>query len=101
MGGGGGGGGGRRNQAGSNLRKPRWDLSKLEPFKKEFYVPHPAVAERPYYQVEEWRKAKEITLKGKNIPEPVMSFEEAGSVPVLKLFVLVKTTALAGFRTTS
>lgn len=52
MGGGGGGGGrggdrgGRRNQAGSNLRKPRWDISRLEPFKKDFYVPQPSVANR-------------------------------------------------------
>lgn len=77
-GGGGGGGGGRRGQAGSSLRKPRWDLSRLEPFKKEFYVPHPSVTQRPYYEVEEWRTSKEITLKGKSIPDPVFTFEEAG-----------------------
>ncbi|XP_066246779.1 uncharacterized protein [Euwallacea similis] len=76
--GGGGGGGSRRSQAGSNLRKPRWDISRLETFKKDFYVPHPAVSERPFYEVDEWRKAKEITLKGKNIPDPVFTFEEAG-----------------------
>ncbi|KAL1501305.1 hypothetical protein ABEB36_006650 [Hypothenemus hampei] len=72
------GGGGRRGQAGNNLRKPRWDFSRLEPFKKEFYVPHQAVSDRPYYQIEEWRKNKEITLKGKSIPDPVLNFEEAG-----------------------
>lgn len=32
--------------AGSRLRKPKWDLSKLEPFKKDFYVPHPDVENR-------------------------------------------------------
>ncbi|XP_049819775.1 probable ATP-dependent RNA helicase DDX17 isoform X2 [Aethina tumida] len=72
------GGGGRRNAAGANLRKPRWDLSRLEPFKKDFYIPHPAVQNRPIYEVDEWRKCKEISLKGKGIPEPVLSFEEAG-----------------------
>ncbi|XP_076263385.1 uncharacterized protein LOC143198188 isoform X1 [Rhynchophorus ferrugineus] len=71
-------GGGRRNQAGASLRKPRWDLSRLEPFKKDFYVPHEAVSNRLYYQVDDWRKSKEITLKGKNVPDPVLSFEEAG-----------------------
>lgn len=71
-------GGGRRSQAGANLRKPRWDLSRLEPFKKDFYVPHAAVSNRSYYQVDDWRKSKEITLKGKNVPDPVLSFEEAG-----------------------
>ncbi|CAH1130000.1 unnamed protein product [Ceutorhynchus assimilis] len=71
-------GGSRRGQAGANLRRPRWDLSRLEPFKKDFYVPHPSVSDRSYYEVEEWRKSKEITLKGKNVPAPVLSFEEAG-----------------------
>ncbi|CAH0546283.1 unnamed protein product [Brassicogethes aeneus] len=72
------GGGGRRNAAGANLRKPRWDMSRLEPFKKDFYVPHPGVINRPLYEIDEWRKSKEITLKGKSIPEPVLNFEEAG-----------------------
>ncbi|XP_018567786.1 ATP-dependent RNA helicase dbp2 [Anoplophora glabripennis] len=74
----GGGGGGRRNTAGSSLRKPRWDMSRLEPFKKDFYIPHPSVTDRPYYEIEEWRRNKEISLKGKSIPEPVLNFEEAG-----------------------
>ncbi|XP_023019106.2 uncharacterized protein [Leptinotarsa decemlineata] len=73
-----GGGGGRRNATGSNLRKPRWDLSRLEPFKKDFYVPHPSVSNRSLQEINEWRQSKEISLKGKNIPDPVFSFEEAG-----------------------
>nr|CAI5840699.1 unnamed protein product [Callosobruchus analis] len=75
-----GGGGGKRSrtEAGAGLRKPRWDLSRLEPFKKDFYVPHPAVTARSYHEIDDWRHSKEITLKGKTIPEPVMTFEEAG-----------------------
>ncbi|XP_017781492.1 PREDICTED: probable ATP-dependent RNA helicase DDX17 isoform X2 [Nicrophorus vespilloides] len=69
-------GGGRRNNAGACLRKPRWDLSRLEPFKKDFYVPHLRVAQRTKYEVDEWRHSKEISLKGKQIPFPVLSFEE-------------------------
>ncbi|RZF39313.1 hypothetical protein LSTR_LSTR016586, partial [Laodelphax striatellus] len=76
-GGGGGGGGGRRGQAGASLRKPRWDLSRLEPFKKDFYLPHEDVVDRSVEEVERYRKEKEITLKGKNIPDPVLTFEEA------------------------
>lgn len=79
-GGGGGGGGGRRSQAGASLRKPRWDLSRLEPFKKDFYVASSTVTNRHDYEVEEWRKAKEISLKGKGIPNPVLAFEE-GNFP--------------------
>lgn len=68
----------RRNAAGAGLRKPRWDLSRLEPFKKDFYIPHLRVMQRSAYEVDEWRRSKEISLKGKQIPEPVFSFEEAG-----------------------
>ncbi|XP_022920308.1 probable ATP-dependent RNA helicase DDX17 isoform X2 [Onthophagus taurus] len=70
-------GGSRRSAAGATLRKPRWDLSRLEPFKKDFYVPHLKVSSRSVYEIEDWRRSKEISLKGKNIPEPVLSFDEA------------------------
>lgn len=42
----GGGGRGGRGDPGSNLRKPRWETKKLEPFKKDFYLPHEAVHNR-------------------------------------------------------
>ncbi|XP_012259029.1 probable ATP-dependent RNA helicase DDX17 isoform X2 [Athalia rosae] len=76
--GGGGGARGGRGQPGANLRKPRWDLSRLEPFKKDFYVPNDTVQNRDPRIVEQYRSDKEITLKGKNIPNPVFTFEEAG-----------------------
>lgn len=53
-------------------------MSRLELFKKDFYIPHPSVTDRPYFEIEEWRRSKEISLKGKSIPEPVLNFEEAG-----------------------
>lgn len=40
------GGRGGRGDPGANLRKPRWDTKKLEPFKKDFYVPHESVQNR-------------------------------------------------------
>lgn len=46
---GGGGFGGRKDkgsQPGSNLRKPKWDLTRLSKFEKNFYVEHPKVANR-------------------------------------------------------
>lgn len=48
-GGGGGGFGGRKDkgsQPGAGLRKPKWDLSRLSKFEKNFYVEHPKVANR-------------------------------------------------------
>jgi len=50
----------------------------LEPFKKDFYIPHEAVQNRDLRIVEQYRAEKEITLRGKSIPNPVFNFEEAG-----------------------
>lgn len=44
--GGGGGGGKFGNQAGSTLRKPRWDMDSLPRFEKNFYREHPNVQAR-------------------------------------------------------
>lgn len=46
------------------MRKPKWDLNRLEPLKKDFYIPQSSVSTRPYYEIEDWRKNKEISLKG-------------------------------------
>ncbi|KAH8036528.1 hypothetical protein HPB51_001347 [Rhipicephalus microplus] len=34
-------------QPGERLRKPKWDLSRLPPFQKDFYKEHPTTAHRP------------------------------------------------------
>lgn len=73
-------GGGRNNNsgsAGSRLRKPTWDLKDLRPFKKDFYVPIPAVANRSPYEIEQFRRSKEITVDGRDVPPPIQHFEEA------------------------
>ncbi|XP_026463414.1 probable ATP-dependent RNA helicase DDX17 isoform X2 [Ctenocephalides felis] len=62
---------------GACLRKPKWDLSRLEPFKKDFYTPHPNVKNRSESEIEQWRLDKDITLKGRDIPAPVLTFDEA------------------------
>lgn len=76
-----GGGGGRQGNtggpAGSRLRKPTWDTRTLRPFKKNFYVPHPSVANRSPYEVEQYRRSKEITVDGHEVPQPIQHFEEA------------------------
>lgn len=84
---GGGGGGGRGSfsggrgslkgkQPGERLRKPRWDVSKLMPFQKNFYREHPAVQRRSNLEAENYRRHFEITIRGPNIPKPVANFEE-------------------------
>ncbi|XP_041473148.1 ATP-dependent RNA helicase dbp2-like isoform X2 [Lytechinus variegatus] len=78
---GGGGGGGLKEkfgQPGEKLRKPRWDLSKLAPFKKNFYREHPEVTSRPLTDIQGFCAEKQITVKGKEPMRPVFHFHEAG-----------------------
>ena len=62
---------------GSGLHRINWDLSKLPVFEKNFYVEHPVVKARSEASAEEWRKSKGITIIGRGIPKPVLTFEEA------------------------
>ncbi|KAF2881010.1 hypothetical protein ILUMI_25158 [Ignelater luminosus] len=68
------------NTNGNRLRKPNWDTKTLRPFKKDFYVPHPMVANRSPYEVEQYRRAKQITVDGRDVPNPIQHFEE-GNFP--------------------
>lgn len=36
----------KNKQPGDGLRKPVWNLRALQPFRKDFYVPHPNVQHR-------------------------------------------------------
>lgn len=63
-------------QPGERLRKPRWDVSKLMPFQKNFYREHPNVARRSNQEAENYRQHFEITIQGPNVPKPVANFDE-------------------------
>ncbi|XP_014242967.1 ATP-dependent RNA helicase dbp2-like isoform X2 [Cimex lectularius] len=63
-------------QPGGRLKKPYWDMSSLEPFKKDFYIPHPNVSNRSEDEIEQYKDAKCITIKGDRVPPPIMFFEE-------------------------
>lgn len=54
------------------------DLDGLTPFEKNFYVESPAVAAMTDAEVEEYRKLREITVEGRDIPKPVKSFRDVG-----------------------
>ncbi|ORY81412.1 p68 RNA helicase [Protomyces lactucae-debilis] len=77
-GGGGGYGGDRMGALGDNLRKPTWDAATMTPFQKNFYRENPAVTERTEQEIQEWRRAKDVTVTGTDIPKPVTTFDEAG-----------------------
>lgn len=65
------------SQPGSNLRKPHWDMDRLPKFEKNFYREHPHTSGRSDQEVEAYRREHMITLKGRSIPKPVLTFAEA------------------------
>ena len=74
------GGGGRdfkKMQPGEKLRKPRWEMDRLQPFEKNFYKPHPNLVTKSMHEVEQYRASKEITVRGRDVPFPITSFDEA------------------------
>ncbi|KAM9779961.1 putative ATP-dependent RNA helicase DDX17 [Neosynchiropus ocellatus] len=72
------GGPGRRGgNPGEGLRKRRWDLEKLPKFEKNFYTEHAEVQRMSQLDVEEYRRKKEVTVRGSGCPKPVPEFYEA------------------------
>ncbi|KZV58797.1 DEAD-box ATP-dependent RNA helicase 20 [Dorcoceras hygrometricum] len=65
----------KRDYDGGSLSPPRKsELDGLTPFEKNFYAESPAVASMSESEVEEYRRRREITVEGKNVPNPVKSF---------------------------
>uniref|UniRef100_A0A674BHP2 RNA helicase n=1 Tax=Salmo trutta TaxID=8032 RepID=A0A674BHP2_SALTR len=62
---------------GERLRKKKWDLNELPKFEKNFYNEHPDVQRMSQYDLEEFRRKKEITIRGSGCPKPVSSFSQA------------------------
>uniref|UniRef100_A0A8D0AJH6 RNA helicase n=1 Tax=Sander lucioperca TaxID=283035 RepID=A0A8D0AJH6_SANLU len=62
---------------GDRLRKKRWDLDELPKFEKNFYTEHPEIQRMSQYDVEEYCRKKEITVRGSGCPKPVTSFSQA------------------------
>ncbi|KAM4583774.1 putative ATP-dependent RNA helicase DDX5 [Odontesthes bonariensis] len=85
FGGGGGGGGGNRGgppqgkfgNPGERLRKKHWNLDELPKFQKNFYQEHPDATHRPIQEIEQYRRIKEVTVKGRDCPKPIIKFHEA------------------------
>nr|XP_046271272.1 probable ATP-dependent RNA helicase DDX17 isoform X1 [Scatophagus argus]XP_046271273.1 probable ATP-dependent RNA helicase DDX17 isoform X1 [Scatophagus argus] len=62
---------------GDRLRKKRWDLDELPKFEKNFYSEHSDVQRISQYEVEEYRRKKEITVRGSGCPKPITNFHQA------------------------
>ncbi|CAK9198068.1 unnamed protein product [Sphagnum troendelagicum] len=89
-GGGGGYGGNKRDL--DNISLPAQEFDDVIPFEKNFYVEHPAVTALTEDEVTAYRRKREITVEGRNVPKPVRTFEEA-SFPDYVLHEVLK----AGF----
>uniref|UniRef100_A0A182JZP1 RNA helicase n=1 Tax=Anopheles christyi TaxID=43041 RepID=A0A182JZP1_9DIPT len=59
------------------LRPVQWSQLKLDPIVREPYRSK-ASYRRSEREISEWRRSKEITTKGHDIPDPIFTFEESG-----------------------
>ncbi|KAL3274895.1 hypothetical protein HHI36_019677 [Cryptolaemus montrouzieri] len=69
------GGGWNNGRTQNGLKTINWDSKSLMPFEKNFYIPHPTVNKRSSYEIEQYRKSKEITING-DAPNPIQNFDE-------------------------
>uniref|UniRef100_A0A6M2DSI8 RNA helicase n=1 Tax=Xenopsylla cheopis TaxID=163159 RepID=A0A6M2DSI8_XENCH len=65
---------------GESLKKPDWSQANMQPFRKNFYVPHAKNKERSKEEVDRYREEKEITVNGNDVPNPNQEFDE-GNFP--------------------
>jgi len=63
---------------GGGLRQIDWSTQRLEKFEKNFYAEDKRVSSRSEREVEDFRRAKEMRVQGRNIPRPVTNFDEVG-----------------------
>ena len=63
---------------GGNLKAVNYDMLSLPRFEKAFYKEDEQVTRRSPKEVDAWRREKEITVSGKQVPRPVQTFDEAG-----------------------
>jgi len=79
----------QKYELGDNLSLINWASEKLEPFQKNFYIvffyncfifllkEHESVKNRSPAEVQKFRSLAQITVFGKNVPNPVENFEES------------------------
>ncbi|XP_059472638.1 uncharacterized protein LOC132194994 isoform X2 [Neocloeon triangulifer] len=61
---------------GGGLRKIEWNDEQMEDCKKDFYTESDAVKNRSPEEVSKFRSMKEITVKGRNVPNPIQAFSD-------------------------
>lgn len=65
------------------------DLDGLAPFEKNFYVESPSVVAMTEAEVEAYRRKREITIEGRDVPKPIREFRDAGFPGNLSFLILL------------
>ncbi|KAL2495193.1 DEAD-box ATP-dependent RNA helicase 20-like [Forsythia ovata] len=68
----------RDYEGASEAPQQKLDLDGLTLFEKNFYVESSSVAAMSESEVEEYRRCREITVEGKDVPKPVKAFQDVG-----------------------
>ncbi|CAH0546380.1 unnamed protein product [Brassicogethes aeneus] len=71
------------------LTMPIWSETELKPFKKNFYIAHNNIKNRQTHEVDNYRENKDIIVRGTNVPQPNVCFEE-NSFPEYVMQTLMK-----------
>ncbi|XP_078120385.1 putative ATP-dependent RNA helicase DDX17 [Sander vitreus] len=74
---------------GERLRKKKWNLDELPKFEKNFYTEHPELQHKSQYEMEDYCKKKEITIRGTGCPKAITAFHQA-QFPQYVMDVLVQ-----------
>ncbi|XP_018328219.1 ATP-dependent RNA helicase p62 [Agrilus planipennis] len=67
---------GSNNNFNRTMEKPNWGKETLAPINKSYYVPHAHIAKRSSFEIDQFRRSKEITVEGEDIPHPIQKFDE-------------------------
>nr|XP_050025546.2 probable ATP-dependent RNA helicase DDX5 [Dermacentor andersoni] len=67
----------RNSHVGCFLRKPDWKKIRLQPLEKNLYEEHPATTSRSMAKVNAYRNVNGISVKGNNVPKPILALEES------------------------
>ena len=78
----------RDSDGGAETAPRKSELDGLTPFEKNFYVETQSIAAMSESDVEEYRRRREITVEGKDVPKPVKSFNDVG-FPGSELFSVI------------
>ncbi|KAL1469056.1 hypothetical protein MTO96_004789 [Rhipicephalus appendiculatus] len=63
----------RKSKVGWLLRKPNWKNIQLQQFEQNLYEKHPTTASRSMTEVEAYRSANGVWVKGRDVPKPILA----------------------------